>query len=334
MDAQLEKLIKERDVILIMRFGSHLYGTDTPKSDTDYKGIFIPTKEEILLQKAPKSINITPKKGEQGIKNGAGYVDIELYSLQYFIKLCLKGETVGVDMLHCNKKNIIYQNGKLWDFIQSERSKFYSKSLSVLVSYCRKQAAKYGCKGSRIADARNVLNFLDSFEPEYQKSQKMEMIWDQLPEGEHIKFVVGDERYSGKADEFYQVCGKKMQKTSKIQYCAIQMEAFIAKYGHRALLAEKNEGLDWKAISHAMRYALQLKELFETGDIKFPLAEKDALLKIKLGELDYKSDVAPALDKVIEEVEALALKSVLPQKSDSKYWINFIRDYYESVIKV
>lgn len=31
-----------------MVFGAHLYGTATPESDLDYKGIFLPAKEELL----------------------------------------------------------------------------------------------------------------------------------------------------------------------------------------------------------------------------------------------------------------------------------------------
>lgn len=38
-------------------FGSHLYGTSTENSDRDYKGIYIPTKEECYLNSIIKSIN-------------------------------------------------------------------------------------------------------------------------------------------------------------------------------------------------------------------------------------------------------------------------------------
>jgi predicted nucleotidyltransferase len=31
-----------------MKFGSHLYGLNTPTSDVDYKGIFMPTLEQGL----------------------------------------------------------------------------------------------------------------------------------------------------------------------------------------------------------------------------------------------------------------------------------------------
>ena len=52
----------EPEIIMLCRFGSHLYGTDTPTSDTDYKGIFIPTKHMILMGNIPKSINNNQRK--------------------------------------------------------------------------------------------------------------------------------------------------------------------------------------------------------------------------------------------------------------------------------
>ena len=40
------------DLIVEMRFGSHLYGTDTATSDLDLKGVYLPSAREILLQRA------------------------------------------------------------------------------------------------------------------------------------------------------------------------------------------------------------------------------------------------------------------------------------------
>ncbi|MBM4145685.1 MAG: hypothetical protein FJ240_05340 [Nitrospira sp.] len=45
------------DLIVKMKFGSHLYGTSTSKSDVDYKGVFLPSKNEALLERIPKCHN-------------------------------------------------------------------------------------------------------------------------------------------------------------------------------------------------------------------------------------------------------------------------------------
>ena len=35
--------LNEKNIIVKIKFGSHLYGTDNEKSDLDYKGIFLPS---------------------------------------------------------------------------------------------------------------------------------------------------------------------------------------------------------------------------------------------------------------------------------------------------
>ena len=50
------------NIIVQMLFGSHLYGTNTPNSDTDMKGIFMPEANQILLGNIPKCMNFNTKK--------------------------------------------------------------------------------------------------------------------------------------------------------------------------------------------------------------------------------------------------------------------------------
>ena len=63
------------DILVDMVFGSHLYGTNAETSDRDYKGVFMPTHEQILLQRGPHSINESTKKDNE--KNTADDTDRE-----------------------------------------------------------------------------------------------------------------------------------------------------------------------------------------------------------------------------------------------------------------
>ena len=94
--------MKDIDIIVKMKFGSELYGTATPESDQDFKGVFLPTKEQVLLQRVPRSLIFNTKKstGAYTVKNSSQDIDCEFYSLHYFIDLACKGETAALDMLH------------------------------------------------------------------------------------------------------------------------------------------------------------------------------------------------------------------------------------------
>ena len=52
----VEKLPAGYRLIYLSLYGSNLYGTALPTSDTDYRGIFIPSMEDLLLGKAEKKI--------------------------------------------------------------------------------------------------------------------------------------------------------------------------------------------------------------------------------------------------------------------------------------
>jgi predicted nucleotidyltransferase len=75
--------------IIRMRFGSDLYGTMTPGSDTDIAGVFLPSKEDILLGHIPK--HVIHHTGNDRSKNMSGDQDVDIFSLHHFIKMACDG---------------------------------------------------------------------------------------------------------------------------------------------------------------------------------------------------------------------------------------------------
>jgi predicted nucleotidyltransferase len=305
-------------IIVKMKFGADLYGTGTPDSDVDYKGIFLPTKEELLLGRVPKSHNYST--GREESRNTKNDIDIELYSFHYFIKLACDGQTVAMDMLHA-PENMILQKSKIWDAIVKNKQKFYTKNLRSFIDYARRQASKYGIKGSRINAALQVLEILKKEDP----SKKMREVWNQLPRVEHCFDVAPDPNGMRQ----YQVCGKSFQESATIGYVIPIVEKFYNDYGRRAKLAAENKNIDWKAVSHALRAAYQTKEILTEYTINFPLRTADFLVKVKQGKLDYLSEVGPVLETLMEEVESLALTSNLPETVERGFWDQFVCDTLE-----
>jgi len=300
-------------IICLMKFGSHLYGTNTVDSDTDYKGIYMPTTRQILLGQVPKSISPPKVKKEEGVKNSASDIDMEIYSLPYFLELAMKGETVAVDMLHA-PLTWCEISSTTWAYLVDHRSEFYTSNLSALVSYSRKQAAKYGIKGSRLADLELVINNLEACDPSIQLGD----VWENLPEGEHIHKVT-----DSKGMWMYQVCGKKFQETAKVGYVLPILVKTYESYGERAQLAKANKGIDWKAVSHALRFAKQISLIFQRGGFEFPLFSAPYLKAVKQGELLWE-DVQIALEHIIKHCEKLAEESDLPDHVDRDKWYDWL----------
>ncbi|ARW58069.1 thioredoxin [Serratia phage X20] len=319
-------------------FGSHLYGTSTPESDVDFKEIFIPHPRDILMGQAMNHTNMNTNN--TATKNSKDDIDHELFSLKYFFKLAAEGETVALDMLH-TPDNLVVKSDlpDVWKFIQDNRSKFYTTDMKAYLGYVRKQAAKYGVKGSRLADLRKVIDVIKDI-PEWKYDDrpqqkginerwKVQDIAEKLPLGEFLEWTDFVDHKSG-VQKFYNVLGRKFQTTITIKEMKHSLMKLWDEYGERARKAEANEGIDWKALSHAYRAGVQLKEIYTTGDLVFPLREAGIIKLIKSGEVAFK-EVQELLEDTVDLVETLAInaeRNGMRKKVDMTFWDNFIEKVY------
>lgn len=321
-------------IIAKIKFGSHLYGTNTPESDLDIKGVYIPCAKDILLQQTKPMISESRVKA-RGEKNTSEDIDFELYSLQRFLELLAQGQTVALDMLFAPNNAMLSPASPVWYEIKEKIApKIITKEASSFVKYCHQQANKYGIKGSRVAASRQALKSLEIAEQKYGPKAKLQLaikeLQDLSSDSDFIS-IVETQDPSGKPEYYLDVCGKKSQFTASIETARKTVSRLVSEYGHRALAAEKNEGVDWKALSHAVRVGNEAIELLSTGKITFPRPEADFLLQIKQGKLNY-PDVARHIEELLEEVEKTVKNSTLPDYPDLQIINDFIITEYRKQV--
>ena len=98
------------------------------------------------------------------------------------------------------------------------------------------------------------------------------------------------------------------------------LQNYLNEYVARAKHAQANEGIDWKALSHAFRAAFQVQHILEDGGYTYPLPETEFLIAVKAGQLPYTTVVGPALDELITHLEQLSAQSNYPETVDRAYW--------------
>lgn len=316
--------------IVRIKFGSHLYGTATPASDLDYKSVFIPDARDILLQRVKGSISNQRPKAE-GEKNYAGEVDEEAYSLQRYLSLAADGQTVALDILFAPRWSMAEEPAPEWNEIEANRHRLLTRKSAAFVGYCRQQANKYGIKGSRVAAARLALELLSARLESRGTTAKLGEIEADIvaltAAHEHMALldIEGATDVNGvrRSVRHWEVCNRKMPLTQTIKSAHEIMRRIVDEYGHRARQAERQEGVDWKALSHAVRVARQAIELLQTGAVAFPRPEASHLLAIKLGERPYQ-EVAAEIDDLLPAVEAAAAASKLPEMADLEWIDEFV----------
>lgn len=315
---------------LIMKclFGSHLYGLNTENSDKDYKGIYLPERDNLLLGNYAK--HYSQSTGNDQSKNTVADVDIDIYSLPYFVELACKGDTVAVDMLHAEPNNITelgYGVGEVWIELWSNRTKFYTKDMKSYIGYARKQANKYGIKGSRMEAVEKVINFVScSYNDEQRSTLKIKDVLRKLPESEYVNITKSDTKQGELT--FYEVCGRKYQDSLTLEQLKEHCQGIYDEYGDRAKLAKIDQGIDWKAVSHALRASYQMLGILVDGDFEYPLPQTKFLLEVKTGKLNFVNEVQPELDNLITKIEKLSEESSLPRKVDRVYWDQWLLSVY------
>ena len=316
--------------IVRIKFGSHLYGTDTPASDIDYKSVFVPPARDILLQRVRATISNQRPKAE-GEKNVAGEVDEEAYSLQRYLGLAAEGQTVALDVLFAPRWSMSANPLPEWVEIERNRHRLITRKSAAFVGYCRQQANKYGIKGSRVASARDALALLADGVATLGTTTKLGELAGSIDKLASYSAHMDVLDIEGATDvhgvkrtvRHWEVCNRKMPFTQTIKSAHEVMRRIVDEYGHRARQAESNQGVDWKALSHAVRVATQAIELLRTGSVTFPRPDADHLRAIKLGDLPYQQ-VAEEIDDLLPAVERAAEKSTLPAAADQAWIDDFV----------
>jgi RNA repair pathway DNA polymerase beta family len=314
--------------IVRIEFGSHLYGTNTPTSDHDYKSVYVPSASDILLQKVKGSTGHKVKRYEHE-RNAPEDTDDEAYSLQRYLSLLAEGQTVTIDMLFAPKPMVWTP---LWWEIQQNKDLLLTKRSAAFVGYCRTQANKYGIKGSRVAAAKEAKEGFERWLRIHGPSAKVFEVLDDKPRiiDEHTR-VLTKETTPGKFETYFECCNRMVGFKNTLKEATHIYTRIYEEYGHRARLAQTNEGIDWKALSHAVRVANEALELLETHHVTFPLPNAAHILAIKRGTVSY-AEVAEEIEGLLVAVERASESSTLREVADQAFIDDLIRRVHGEVV--
>jgi hypothetical protein len=283
--------------------GSHLYGTNVEGSDKDYKVVFIPDPEDILLGRGRGRC----EKGPEG--------DVEYMSLQQYLKLLCQGQTVALDMLFAPEACYEGQPEAEWFAIRRHGPSFLSRNCKAFVGYCRQQAGKYVIKLERFQALGKVVEKLQQAPAEARLLEHLEGLLDLVDTEPHMEWVTHSAKHIMKEVAHLSVCQTEVPITATIKLALSTYQRKLDQYGERVRAAEDLGEKDWKSMYHAVRVGHQAIELMETGKLTFPRPERDLLLAIRQGKLPLK-EVGETIEENLDKVQEAAEASSLPEEPD------------------
>ncbi len=319
-------------VVYITHYGSKLYGTDNPNSDTDYKGIFIPSQRDILLKKDIEHYN--QDSNTSNTKNSKEDIDLQLYSIYKWFALLKKGETGALDILFSlyREDTQVYNNRAFTQMIMKNHQKFYNRNLHSFVGYCIGQSKMYNIKGERY---KELHSFVTAFKPlvDGLGKEKLETLFPQ------VKTLFKKQKYhyinlitattsrgndSHREGIYIEVLGKRFFEKVTIEYFVEKITTMEKQFGNRSKASAT--GIDFKALSHAVRVINEAEELIDDNFITFPLKNSTYVKSIKEGNETLQS-VMDYLDAKLNIVQKKLEESNLPEKSDEVFMDEVILEW-------
>jgi predicted nucleotidyltransferase len=324
-----------KDVLFQVTYGSRLYGTDTPTSDTDLKSVFLPAIDDLLLgrklgtSKTRVHSDGSPVPDKSSMPDNG--VEHEYFPLQTFVRDFVQGQTYALEMAWavvgdgpCAPDE---QSGREYDMMVELVEKFGNCSVYSMVSFAMKQTFDYVKRGERLEQARKLLESLNEWTDTLidfaadnvgYVNPRLDTV---LPDGEKLLHVVAREAglelgtsvNNNRTFETLKLNGREYLETTGVEHLRSAVMRLISEYGERTNRAAK-EVVDYKSLSHAVRVYEQALELLDTGRLTFPRPNADYLRSVKQGLVPLE-EVKARLLELDEEVLAKQESSTQRRKT-------------------
>jgi len=169
-------------------YGSKLYGTSTPTSDTDLKHIVLPALNDLLLCKKIEN-KVKKTNTEKNTRNSVDDIDEEFIPLQVMAGHFVEGQTYAIELafaidgnhagqtlydprgpvtIRCGLPVVAirdisfectdYEVPMFVQFVKELRTKFLTSNIKAMMGYVVNQASLYSFKGERLNATRELLD--------------------------------------------------------------------------------------------------------------------------------------------------------------------------------
>jgi len=334
------KDLKDKNLLLFECLsGSKAYGLDTPQSDTDIKGIYYMPKEMFF------GLKYIPQ-----ISNESN--DEVYYEIGRFIELLIKNNPNIVEILATPEECILYKHPILdklnidmilsklckdtfggYALTQIRKAKGLNKKIlnpmpktrKTVLDFCfitenyssvkakswltKNAISKADCGLSKIPNAKDLYALFHDAEKKLNykgianKEAANEVSVSSIPAGEQ------------------EIAYLFFNKDSYSSYCKEYNEYWdwVEKRNEDRYSLNKSHGKDYdtKNMMHTIRLLQVALEIVRDGELNVKRQNRDELLLIKRGELDY-DEVLKMAEKLMLQIEQETTKSKLQEKPDAQ----------------
>ena len=302
------KQFPDRKIIFLVSAGSHFFNLNTPNSDKDFRGIYMPSPKEFYDGESKRRmIEWSTSPGNvKNLKNTNKDVDFVLFSVTKFLELLKRGDFNMMELLHAPDDKILINSDIVKNFIHL-RSGLMVNDISSFLGFIKKEYKRYGVNMYHYAIQENFINFLKTL-PVNSEKYRMKHFWEETKQyiaekDRTIKLTTvftgskGHQRINALV-----IARRCFLSTERVQRLIEQIQITLDKYGHRQRSMAK-DGVEYKGLYHAMRLIYEANDLYDYGEFKIPFSKErhKFLLDIKTSNIDQ-NFLFDTIDKAVEDL--------------------------------
>ncbi len=328
------KTINGYDIIMESICGSHLYGTNTAESDTDYVGIVLPKDSEVFGFKVMEELDVSLKSKLDSGKNSKEAVDRKFYEFRNFVKLAAANNPNIIELLFVNPGSLLIGSqihtamvDNAYAFV--DHNKIHTKFLA----YAGSQKHKMILKPDNYTALQVSLDFLYG----YIGTDSLADLSDSnhIRKSKQLLVELGDVVMELKLpiefkDSFVKVGDLNFNKSITVKSAISKIEERIKKAGSRTDLFLKH-GFDTKFGSHCVRLLLEALSLLKESSITFPLKEAPFIKDIKCGKYTREQTlvIIEGLEKQVDDAyKGLSCKKMCDLPVIEQFVVDTLKTYF------
>jgi hypothetical protein len=309
------KEMAERNRILEIRVGSHLFGTDTEDSDLDLFGIFMPGDEILYGFQECKEVDLGEVAKDDTGRNTADAIDRKLHEYRKFVRLAIQNNPNILHVLFVNEPNIVFMDERGFGKRLLEKGHMFPHKGAYrrFVKYADSQRHKMKIKPENYAALERGLDQLGDF-------RDNEVIADVLA-NDKFRDEVGRTRPIANFVDFgkgkHVQCGDlQFERGVFVKKAKRMIKERLSKATNRHVLYTKH-GYDVKFASNLIHLLLEGVELMKTGWIQYPFEYRQDILDIKSGHFSVQ-EIDKWADELVKEARDAYENTSLPENPKSK----------------
>jgi predicted nucleotidyltransferase len=342
--------MKQLKELFLITYGSKLYGTSTPTSDTDNKVIYLPAFMDVMLGRKhkvfKKRVDASGNKVPDGNPMPDDGVETEYIPLQTFMLDFVKGQTYAVEVMCGYLAESFDHNGEdaaLYHFLRKFYDEYSNNDVHSMVGFAKKQTLDYVHRGARLEAAKHTFEVIYNYSLKYKDGRLdtpagfadnktvLDLVLQKLPDL-HEGSVTNNNRKL----RTLELNSRSYAETTSLFHLLGVLQKQIDAYGERSNAAALSKA-DYKSLSHAVRVYQQSLELLETGKVTFPRPNAAYLLSVKQGLVDQEVVRQQLIDlekEVDEKLPTSTMQKRTPELEESaEEFIFMVLMYFYDLMK-